>query len=66
MSLVGEYFFSIVNNHIHVYLFPVFFYILQGEEKIFWDVMEQNPQMTRLVKPSLYQRHQESTGTNLP
>lgn len=24
MSLVGEYFFSVVNNHIHVYLFPVF------------------------------------------
>ena len=28
---VGEYFFSVVNNHIYVYLFAVFVFIILGD-----------------------------------
>lgn len=65
MSLVGKYFFSKVNNHIHVYLFPVFFSV---SEVTRGDVMGNdtaNPPLTRLLKPGLSQRHQESKGTDL-
>lgn len=50
MSLVGKYFFSKVNNHIHVYLFPVFF---SRSEVTRGDIMGNdiaNPPQTRLLK----------------
>lgn len=67
MSLLGQYFFSIVIiNHIYVYLSCICVHNPRCLERALWKTTEQTPQTTRSLRSSLFQRHQESMGCKLP